>query len=102
MHKKQSQTRGSNNSSCDVSYSVCEDSVVQEETSISQKIKSVNCHNHNSHDSVKGQLQGILQQIDGLLLPNKQAKSMHQQRRIPICPQSNYLQTFGGNKSSKH
>ena len=56
MHKKQSEKRDVNNSSCDVSYSVCEDSIVQEESSISSKIKSVNCHNHNTQDNVKGQI----------------------------------------------
>lgn len=79
MHKKGSTKFNKHstdeNSSCDVSQSLCEDSLIQEETSIAQKIKSVACHNNQSivstkrSDSLQGQLSGIIQQIDGLLLP---------------------------------
>jgi len=53
MHKKTSiKRKRSNSSSCDVSASICEDSMILEETGIAQKIKSVNVHNNQIQKSI--------------------------------------------------
>ena len=58
MHKKVSKKRDVSNDSCDVSQSICEDSLVQEECTIAHKIKSVACHNNTTLNSERKSTNG--------------------------------------------